>query len=95
MDYGFYGVFIAAGVLAVQFFFSTRNNVYWGVIMPIAYVLFLTWMLATTRIDSTLGYVLSLLLGLIFLIAEWVSGRKYLQEKRKKELDKIKIRNMK
>ncbi len=31
----FYGVFIAAGVLAVvQYFFSARNSVYWGAVIP-------------------------------------------------------------
>ena len=95
MDFGFYGVFIIAGVLAVQFFFSTRNNAYLGAILPVAYIVFLTWILVTNRIESTIGYVLYLLLGLLFLIAEWNGGRKYLREKRKKELDKMKTRDMK
>ncbi|MED3572762.1 hypothetical protein [Cytobacillus praedii] len=45
--------------------------------------------------NSTISYVLVLLLGLLFLIAEWNGGRKYLREKRKKELDKMKILDMK
>jgi len=28
--FGFYDVFIIAGILGVQYFFSTRNSVYWG-----------------------------------------------------------------
>ncbi|MBN6192934.1 hypothetical protein JQN58_39350 [Aneurinibacillus sp. BA2021] len=95
MDFGFYGVFIIAGVLAIQFFFSTRNNAYLGAILPVAYIVFLTWMLVTNRIESTIGYILYVLLGLLFLIAEWNGGRKYLREKRKKELDKMKTRDMK
>ncbi|RMB03845.1 hypothetical protein ATH33_0294 [Thermoactinomyces vulgaris] len=84
MDIGFYGVFIIAGVLAVQFFFSTRNKAYWGAILPVAYIVLLTWMLISNRIESTIGYVLYLLPGLLFLIAEWNGGRKYFHEKRKK-----------
>lgn len=95
MEIGFYGVFIIAGILAVQFFFSTRNNVYWGAILPVAYILFLTRMLVTNPNENTIGYIMYLLLGLLFLIAEWNGGRKYLREKRKKELDKMKTRDLK
>lgn len=95
MDISFYRVFIVACVLAVQFFLSTRNNAYWGAILPVAYIVFLTWMLISNRMNSTISYVLVLLLGLLFLIAEWNGGRKYLREKRKKELDKMKILDMK
>ena len=94
MDFSFYRVFIIAGVLAVQFFLSTRNNTYWGALLPVAYIVFVTWMLITNRMDSAISYFLVLLLGLLFLIAEWSGGRKYLVEKRKKELEKMKIHDM-
>lgn len=95
MDFSFYRVFIIACVLGVQFFLSTRNNTFWGAVLPIAYFVFLTWMLISNRIDSTISYVLVLLLGLLFLIAEWNGGRKYLRERRKKELEKMKIHDIK
>ena len=95
MDFSFYIVFIVAGVLAVQSFLSTRDNVYWGAILPVAYIVFLTWMLISNRMESIIIYVLILLLGLLFLIAEWRRGRKHLFKKRKKELDKMKILDMK
>jgi hypothetical protein len=91
----FYGVLIAAGVLAVQYFFSTRNSVFWGAIIPVAYIVVLTWMLVTNRIESAIAFILILILGLLFLIAEWNGGRKYLREKRRKELDKMKTHDMK
>ncbi|QWG81424.1 hypothetical protein EXW39_28290 (plasmid) [Bacillus mycoides] len=95
MSFSFYEVFIIAGILAVQFFFSTRNNIYWGAILPVAYIAFLTGLFVTNRIENTIGFILYLLLGLLFLCAEWNGGRKYLHEKRKKELDKMKIYDMK
>lgn len=95
MDFGFYGVFIIAGVLAVQFFFSTRNNPYWGVVIPILYTAFLTWMYITHQIESMIKFILLLIIGILFLIAEWRSGRKYVREKRKKELDKMRAFDMK
>lgn len=95
MSLGIYGVFIIAGILAVQFFFSTRNNIYWGAILPVAYFVFLTWLFVTNHIESNMGFFLYLLLGILFLCAEWNGGRKYLHEKRKKELDKMKTHDMK
>ena len=46
------------------------------------------------HIENTMGFILYLLLGMLFLGAEWNGGRKYLHEKRKKELDKIKTYDM-
>lgn len=94
MDLGFYGVFIIAAVLAVQFFFSTRNSPYWGFVVPIAYFAFLTYMFATNRIDNFLQYILIFILGILFLVLEWKSGRKYFNEKTEKELDKMKTRDL-
>lgn len=94
--FDFYGVFIFAGMLAVQYFFSTRNSVYWGAIIPVAYIIFSSWMFVTNRIEigSITGFIIILVVGLLFLIAEWNGGRKYLQAKRKKELDKMKTRDL-
>ena len=89
MDFGFDRVLVAAGVLAVQFFLSTRSRAYWGALIPIAYAACLTWMFATDRIESAMQYVLVLLAGLLFLFGEWRSGRIYYAQKRKKELDKM------
>lgn len=91
MEFSFYRFLIVVGVLAFQFFLSTRNNIYWGAILPVAYTVFLTWMYIAKDLGSILSYVLILLVGLLFLMMEWNGGRKYLHEKRKKELDKMKL----
>ncbi|GAA0593869.1 hypothetical protein GCM10009001_07580 [Virgibacillus siamensis] len=90
----FYNVFIYAGILAVQYFLSTRNSIYWGAIIPVAYTVFLSWLFVTNRLESAIGFILILLVGMLFLIAEWSGGRKHLQAKRKKELDKMKTHDM-
>ncbi|MFJ8263009.1 hypothetical protein ACIQ4I_13825 [Rummeliibacillus sp. NPDC094406] len=95
MSFGIYGVLIIAGILAVQFFFSTRNNIYWGAILPVAYIVFLIWLFVTNHIKSNLGFILYLLLGILFLCIEWNGGRKHLHEKTKKELDKMKTLDLK
>lgn len=95
MDSGFDLVWTAAGVLAVQFFFSTRNRVYWGAVIPVAYAAFMTWMFATNRMESAVQYVLVLLIGLLFLFGEWRSGRIYCHKKRKQELEKMRAADLK
>lgn len=91
--YGMYDVLIIAGFLAVQHFFSTRDSVYWGALIPIV---FTVWRLSMifTRDESVLSIVLILLVGLAFLIGEWVNGRNTLQAKREKELEKMKSHDM-
>lgn len=43
-----------------------------------------------TNGESLISFVIVLLLGLAFLISGWVTGRKALSERRKKELNKMK-----
>ncbi|GAA0501772.1 hypothetical protein GCM10008986_31600 [Salinibacillus aidingensis] len=52
-------------------------------------------MLVTNRIDSSIGYVLYLLLGMLSLIAERNGEQKYHRGKVKNELHKMKTLNMK
>lgn len=81
--------------LALQYFFSSRNSIYWGAILPIAYTVFMTWGYSTHRIDSFLKYIILLFVGLLFLIIEWKNGRSHIREKQNKELDKMKTQDIK
>ena len=92
--FGFYDVFIIAGILGIQYFLSTRNSFYWGALIPLIFISWRTWMLFTARIDSVLAYVLILIVGLFFLAAQWHSGRESLHNHRKKELNKMKAHDM-
>lgn len=89
-----YRLLIIVGILAVQYFLSTRNNVVWGAVIPVAYVIFSIWMLVTDRYEGTLHFILYLLLGLLFLLGEWITGRKTLKQKRNKELNKMRSHDM-
>ncbi len=89
-----YNLFIIVGVFAVQYVLSTRDHVIWGAVIPVAYIAFSTWMLITDRFESVLSFMLYSLLGLLFLISEWTVGRKALQQKRRKELMKMKTQDM-
>ncbi|WP_256860574.1 hypothetical protein [Paraliobacillus ryukyuensis] len=92
--FGFYDVFIIAGILGVQYFLSTRNSVYWGGVIPLVFVVWRTWIFFNEN-EKFLSYALILLLGLAFLIGGWYEGRKALHKKRKQELDKMKSHDMK
>lgn len=88
-------VFIYAGILAVQYFFSTRNNVYWGAVIPVVFIIFLTWMFVTNHIEHTLAFILILIVGMLFLFGQWVGGRESLRKRRRKELEKMESYDLK
>ena len=92
--FGFFDVFIIAGILGVQYFLSTRNSVYWGGLIPLVFVVWRTWILFNEN-EKFLSYALILLLGLAFLIGGWYEGRNALRKKRKQELDKMRSYDMK
>lgn len=92
--FGFWDVFIIAGILGVQYFLSTRNSVYWGGLIPVAFIVWRTWILFSSN-EKFLSYVLILLLGLAFLISGWHEGRRALLKRREQELDKMKSYDLK
>lgn len=92
--FGIFDVLIIAGILGVQHFLASRNSVYWGGLIPLAFVVWRTWMYFNGD-EKFLAYILILLVGLAFLIGGWYEGRKALHKKRKQELDKMKSHDMK
>ncbi|MCP3029502.1 hypothetical protein [Halobacillus sp. A5] len=90
----FYMVFIIAGSLGLQYFLSTRENVYWGVVIPVVYTGAFIWMYIAGVIESLIAVILYVLLGLFFLVLEWKRGRKSLINRRNKELEKMKTYDM-
>ncbi|GGP11588.1 hypothetical protein [Oceanobacillus neutriphilus] len=92
--FGIYDAFMIAGFLAIQYFLSTRNNAYWGAVIPVLLVFWLTWSLITGRIESVLAYALILLVGMIVLAMEWHEGREALSKRRNKELDKMRSQDI-
>ncbi len=89
-----YRLLIIVGILAVQYLLSTRNKVYWGAIVPVIYIILCTWMFVLERFESIFGFILYLCLGLLFLIAEWSAGRKSLNKKRSRELNRMKTHDI-
>jgi len=86
--------FIIIGMSAIQYFMATRNNFIFGTIMPVIFIVMMTWIFATDRIDSMTMYIVLLLVGLILLIEEWIRGRKTLHKRRQKEMDIMKTKDL-
>lgn len=79
----------AAAVLGLQYFLSSRHNIYFGAIIPILVIGGLTWMLFTDLVKSPLAYILILVVLLLFLLEQWSRGRKALRTNTQEELDKM------
>jgi len=91
--FGFYDVFIIAGILGVQHFLSTRNRVYWGALIPFIFIVWRTGRFFNGN-ENFLAYVLILLVGLAFLFGGWYEGRTALHKKRKQELNKMRSHDL-
>ncbi|MGE7915742.1 hypothetical protein [Lysinibacillus xylanilyticus] len=78
-------------VFAVQHFLSTRNNMYWGSLLPIIYIATLISVQFYGIFEwSMMQFILFAIVGELFLVGYWMSGRKVLSSKRQKELEKMK-----
>jgi hypothetical protein len=88
---------LAIAILVTQHFLSRREQPYWGAILPISYIGFLVYGDMTGLIDFSdnrrLLYFIGVI-GTLILLQIWISGRKELSNKRKKELEKIEAHNL-
>ncbi|MDR7240978.1 hypothetical protein [Priestia megaterium] len=81
-------------ILGFQHFFSTRNNKYFGAILPVGYTLVMTWFFINNQFEKPLAFILYLLLGLAFLLSGWKAGRSKYRKDRENELNKMKTRDI-
>ena len=86
---------LAIIILGSQFILSRRNNVYWGAILPALYLLFIFGWLANRMVNgNTFTLIIVAVGGLSILSGIWISGRESLKNKRKKELEKMKLQDI-
>lgn len=86
-----YRLLIIIIIFAAQHFLSTRNNLYWGLLLPVLYIVTLIYMQISGAIEwPIIKLILLAIVGELFLIGYWISGRKSLSKKRKNELEKMK-----
>ncbi|WP_232698453.1 hypothetical protein [Brevibacillus daliensis] len=89
---------IALAIIGVQYILSRRNNVYWGAILPVVYVMTFVylWLFGTyfTNRGVTFDLLLAIFGGEVVLLGTWVKGREALKKKRKKELEKMELQDI-
>jgi Flp pilus assembly protein TadB len=69
--------------------------VYWGAIMPSAYLVFCGWLLFTGHLTNhPIKSVLILLFGLLIFIMRWGMGRDAYKKKQEEELNKMKTQGI-
>jgi len=88
-----YDVLIIAGFLGLQYFLSTRHSIYWGIILPVSFIVWRGIIIFTTDVN-VLAQILITIVGLVFLLAQLSAGRKHLKEKQRKELEKMKSHDL-
>lgn len=81
-------------ILILQYFLSTRNQVFWGAILPSIYILLLVYLKIYGVFDNhTTEFWLFSILGIGSLLGIWATGRKNLKRKRRKELSQIRFQD--
>lgn len=87
---------LAILILAIQHFLSMRNNVWWGAIMPTVYIVLMFYLKLSGKANELeRDFWFIAILGTVILLSTWTSGRQSLIKKRKKELEKMKSRDLK
>ncbi|MFJ3386974.1 hypothetical protein [Lysinibacillus sp. NPDC086135] len=88
-------ILIAIVIIGVQSFLSRRANVYFGAIVPILYLVFIFgWWIIRTGNVNTSSLIKVAVAGTLFLLGTWAKGRESLKNKRKKELEKMKLHDI-
>ncbi|MEH7461896.1 hypothetical protein V7166_07350 [Bacillus thuringiensis] len=93
-----YGFLIALILVGLQYFLSRRENVYFGMALPVLYVVTLLYLWISEIFfvkGNTISFIFVILGGLVILLGIWVKGRESLKDKRKKELEKMKTQDIK
>ncbi|MFL0366030.1 hypothetical protein ACH0BF_23785 [Pseudobacillus sp. 179-B 2D1 NHS] len=74
-------------VFAVQHLLSTRDKPYWGLILPLLYLVTLTFLHTLGMVEWSMAkLILFVMIGELFLFGYWISGRKALYNRRLNEL---------
>ncbi|MEB2268543.1 hypothetical protein [Priestia megaterium] len=85
---------IFALIFAFQYFLSSRASVYWGAIIPGAYLAYCGWIFTTHQVNHPIKVILLMLLGLAMFLLEWEKGRESFKKKQQNELNKMKTQDI-
>ncbi len=91
MHYLLWGAGMA--LLVIQYFISKQRIVMLGAILPTVYIIFLVW-LFVERDASWKDSIILFIIGMALLLGEWIAGWEAYKKKQKRELEKMKGRDL-
>lgn len=94
MDF-FLKVMFFTGMLLIHYVLSSQKNVYLGVVVPLIFVAGMSWRYLTVDTVSVKAQLMIIGIGLFCLMAEWLHGREVFQKNQEKELERLRIKDLK
>ncbi|MGX8178928.1 hypothetical protein ACWS7L_15680 [Exiguobacterium artemiae] len=94
MDF-FLKVMLFTGMLLIHYVLSSQKNVYLGVMVPLIFVAGMSWRYLTVDTVSVKAQLMIIGIGLFCLMAEWLHGREVFQKNQEKELERLRIKDLK
>ncbi|WP_393965161.1 hypothetical protein [Exiguobacterium sp. S22-S28] len=94
MDF-FLKVMLFTGMLLIHYVLSSQKNVYLGVVVPLIFVAGMSWRYLTVDTVSVKAQLMIIGIGLFCLMAEWLHGREVFQKNQEKELERLRIKDLK
>ncbi len=94
MDF-FLKVMLFTGMLLIHYVLSSQKNVYLGVMVPLIFVAGMSWRYLTVDTVSVKAQLMIIGIGLFCLMAEWLHGREVFQKNQGKELERLRIKDLK
>lgn len=91
--YELLSILILIVMFGIQYFLSTRSNKFLGAIIPMLFVIFVTFMYFNNNLGPITSIVL-LALGLIALIEQWYKGNNQKKLNADKEMVKMKGKDL-
>lgn len=81
-------------ILGIQYVLTRFENKYLGGILPLLFLCFMVWLYNYHQPDNIISFAIATLGGFVMLASIWESGRTAIKNKRKKELEKIKLHDI-
>lgn len=93
MSYLYFWI-IAIIILGIQYVLTRLENKYLGGILPLLFLCFMMWVYIYFQPDGIISFFIATLAGFVILLSIWENGRTAIKNKRKKELEKIKLHDI-
>ncbi len=91
----FVPVLLYALILAIQYFLSKTGNKLIGAIIPVLFIITITYLYLSGQIGLNLiGTIIFGIIGLLFLFGQWDNAQKSKKKQAQLEMDKMKRKDL-